>query len=156
MALYPTCQHIKTNGEFCQAPALTNSNRCYFHSNIERRRRASAQITRRQNSTDAIQIPPLEDANAVQVAIMETIDGLVDGRLTTKHAQVILGALRTASVNLRHTNFAADPEKAAAEQATEISDDTSTPVTPADGTEPTLTDGRVPLATANYCHAPQP
>jgi len=50
-------------------------------------------------------LPLLEDANAVQVALMKVIQMLGSGRLDHKTAGLMLYALQTASVNLRNTDF---------------------------------------------------
>jgi len=50
----------------------------------------------------------LEDANAVQVALMKVIQMLGSGRMDHKTAGLILYALQTASVNLRNAEFEVD------------------------------------------------
>lgn len=50
-------------------------------------------------------MPPLEDANAIQMAIMEVLHQLADGRIDTKQASLMLYALQTASNNLKHLSF---------------------------------------------------
>lgn len=105
----PTCQHIKTNGELCGCPALKDRRFCYFHDQAERRRRANARRNARQTLPRiyTFQLPLLEDANAIQVAIMETIEALLDGRINHRYAGLIFYALQTASANLKHTTFKA-------------------------------------------------
>jgi hypothetical protein len=36
------CQHIKDNGSFCGSPALRKRRYCYFHDELQRRRRRIA------------------------------------------------------------------------------------------------------------------
>jgi hypothetical protein len=50
-------------------------------------------------------LPLLEDANAVQMALMKVIQMLGAGRLDHKTAGLMLYALQTASVNLRNATF---------------------------------------------------
>ena len=99
----PRCQHIKINGTQCGSPALRSRRFCYFHDKI---RREKAKIAA---STSAVRfnLPLLEDANSVQVALMKVIQMLGSGTLDHKTAGLMLYALQTASVNLRHTNFEA-------------------------------------------------
>jgi hypothetical protein len=50
----------------------------------------------------------LEDANAVQVALMQVLQMLGSGRIDPKNAGLMLYGLQTASCNLRHTKFEAE------------------------------------------------
>jgi hypothetical protein len=53
-------------------------------------------------------MPVLEDANAVQLALMKVMQMLVRGQMDTKMAGLLLYGLQTASSNLRHTTFEAE------------------------------------------------
>jgi hypothetical protein len=53
-------------------------------------------------------LPLLEDANSVQMALMKVIQMLGSGRLDHKTAGLMLYALQTASINLRHATFEVD------------------------------------------------
>ena len=121
------CEHIKSNGEFCGSPALRGRNYCYFHlTHIGRRLRAERQFQQSQvgvqekdaNPTTssgqalghqpaslgdagaALELPPLEDANSIQIALMQVIDAILHNRLDSKRAGLVLYALQTASSNL--------------------------------------------------------
>ncbi|HYY15911.1 MAG TPA: hypothetical protein VE965_04560 [Gammaproteobacteria bacterium] len=85
------CEHIKTNGVRCGSPALRGRRYCYFHYNL---------IRPRVNV-----FPLLEDANAIQLELGEVIRGLIDQRLDTKRAALMLYALQIASGNLRRVDF---------------------------------------------------
>ena len=100
----PRCQHVKTNGTQCGSPALRRRKYCYFHDNIRTER---AKIAAR-NSLCRFDLPLLEDANAVQIALMKVIQMLGSGIMDHKTAGLMLYALQTASVNLRNTDFEAD------------------------------------------------
>lgn len=108
----PRCQHIKVNGVQCGCPALRQKKYCYFHhtwrekTNPHSTNRRRAQ--RRTNGQTAIMLPPLEDANAIQMAIMEVLYQLAEGHIASKQAGLMLYALQTASVNLKHLSF--EPE----------------------------------------------
>lgn len=105
------CEHIKTNGEFCGSPALRGRNYCYFHlTYIGRRARAervhAKAIAKAANaSVVPLELPPLEDANSVQMALMQVIDAILHNRLDTKRAGLVLYALQTASSNLARTDL---------------------------------------------------
>jgi hypothetical protein len=98
----PRCQHVKINGTQCGSPALRRRRYCFFHERIQRERAKIAADTSAQRGFD---LPLLEDANSVQVALMKTIQMLGSGRLDHRTAGLILYALQTASVNLRNAEF---------------------------------------------------
>lgn len=105
------CEHIKTNGEFCGSPALRRRNYCYFHLTAVGRRlrieRAHASMRARAAETFDVAIAPvelelplLEDANSIQIALMQVIDAVLHNRIDSKRAGLVLYALQTASSNL--------------------------------------------------------
>ena len=100
----PRCQHVKMNGTQCGSPALRRRRHCFFH---ERIRREQAKIAAQVSAKPTFELPLLEDANCVQVALMKVIQMLASGRMDHKTAGLILYALQTASSNLRHANFEA-------------------------------------------------
>jgi hypothetical protein len=50
-------------------------------------------------------LPALEDANAVQMAIMRVQKALIDDEISDKKAGLLLYSLQMASSNLKHTTF---------------------------------------------------
>jgi hypothetical protein len=100
----PRCQHVKVNGTQCGSPALRRRRRCYFHDCVQRHRRKIAADTPAERRFD---LPLLEDANAVQVALMQVMQMLGSGSIDHRTAGLMLYALQTASVNLRNTSFEA-------------------------------------------------
>ena len=50
-------------------------------------------------------VPLLEDANSVQMALMQVMQLLATGQMEHKTAALMLYALQTASCNLRNTDF---------------------------------------------------
>jgi hypothetical protein len=93
------------NGTQCGSPALHSRRRCFFHERIRRER---ARIAKDMSTQRRFDLPLLEDANSVQVALMKTIQMLGSGRLDHRTAGLMLYALQTASTNLRHADFEAD------------------------------------------------
>ncbi len=93
------------NGTQCGSPALRWRRQCFFHERIRRER---ARIAKDMSSQRKFDLPLLEDANSVQVALMKTIQMLGSGRLDHKTAGLMLYALQTASINLRNADFEAD------------------------------------------------
>jgi hypothetical protein len=101
----PRCQHIKMNGTQCGSPALHWRRQCFFHERIRRER---ARIAKDMSAQRRFDLPLLEDANSVQVALMKTIQMLGSGSLDHRTAGLMLYALQTASINLRNADFEAD------------------------------------------------
>ena len=101
----PRCQHVKMNGTQCGSPALRRRRHCFFHERIRRER---AKIAANAVGPRRFDLPLLEDANSVQVALMKVIQMLGCGQMDHKTAGLILYALQTASVNLRHAEFEVD------------------------------------------------
>ncbi len=91
------CNHLKSNGIYCASPALRGQPHCYFHSTWHRNYVNGKPVP--------FQLPLLEDANAIQLAIQRVIRAILTGELDNKRAGLILFALQTASANLKHTNF---------------------------------------------------
>lgn len=58
--------------------------------------------------TVSIVLPPLEDANAIQLALMQIMRLIVARQIDNKQAGLLLYALQTASANLKHLSF--EPE----------------------------------------------
>lgn len=99
----PRCQHVKMNGTQCGSPALRRKRHCFFHERIRRERAKIA-----ASAVAGFELPLLEDANSVQVALMKVIQMLGSGRLDHKTAGLMLYALQTASTNLRNATFEVD------------------------------------------------
>ena len=104
------CKHVKPNGEFCGSPSLRGRNYCYFHlTHIGRRLRAARSQARAQSPENAVvplELPPLEDANSIQISLMQVVDALLHNRIDCKRAGLVLYALQTASSNLANgANF---------------------------------------------------
>ena len=104
MSSYPNrCQHIKINGTQCGSPALRRNKFCFFHKKWhDERILINGRQARRARSID---LPVLEDANSIQVALMQVMRMIMAGELDAQKAGLLLYGLQTASCNLRHTNF---------------------------------------------------
>ena len=114
MPSYPNrCQHIKVNGTQCGSPALRRNRFCYFHKlhHEERiqlntdRQKNDRQKTARARRAVAINLPVLEDADSIQVSLMQITRLLIAGDIDMKTAGLVLYALQTASSNLHRTRF---------------------------------------------------
>jgi hypothetical protein len=93
----PRCLHVKSNGVRCGSPAMRRNPFCFFH---DRYYNAPAEDT----------FPPLEDANAVQVALMQVLqrlrrEALRPGALDLRAVNSLLYGLQTAAFNAKRTSF---------------------------------------------------
>ena len=86
------CFHVKSDGVRCGSPALRGGPFCYFHD-------------RMVNGMPAPCFPPLEDANAVQCAIMQVLESLAAGKMDVHVANTMLYGLQTAAANLKGVRF---------------------------------------------------
>jgi hypothetical protein len=112
MSFYPSsiprCQHIKVNGTQCGSPALRRRRFCFFHHQWRQERISlGAEHARQARSFD---LPVLEDANSIQIALMQIMRLILRGQIDPKSVGLLLYALQTASVNLRHTEFEPRPQ----------------------------------------------
>jgi len=105
MAGFPNrCQHLKINGTQCGSPALRRNRFCFFHKRFQDERiKLAADRARRGAAT--FTLPVLEDANSIQIALMQVMRLLVSQQIEHKTASLLLYALQTASSNLRMTDF---------------------------------------------------
>ena len=99
------CQHVKVNGTQCGSPSLRRRRLCFFHRRAQDQK---ARIIADQFKQARFVVPLLEDANAVQMALMQVMQLLVSGLMEPKIAGLMLYALQTASINLRNTQFEAE------------------------------------------------
>src|SRR5947209_9345598 len=97
------CQHIKVNGTQCGSPALRRNRFCFFHKRFRDEQIRLAADRKPRNPTFVL--PVLEDADSIQVALMQVMRLLVCRQIEHKTASLLLYALQTASANLRLTNF---------------------------------------------------
>ena len=105
MSDFPSrCQHVKVNGTQCGSPALRRNRFCFFHKRFQTERIAMNQARARRRAS-VLHLPVLEDANSIQVSLMQIMRLLALGHLDPKTAGLLLYALQTASANLRRTNF---------------------------------------------------
>ena len=86
------CQHVRLNGARCTQPARRNSDFCRFHD------AAMQPLPAAHNLND--QLPVLEDADAIQIAIMRLLRYLMKGPVDRKDIGTLLYGLQLASTNL--------------------------------------------------------
>jgi hypothetical protein len=107
MPLYsnaPRCQHLKVDGTQCGSPALRRNRFCFFHKRFQEERISISRDRARRGRATLI-LPVLEDANSIQVSLMQIMRLLAAGQIEARNAGLLLYALQTASFNLRFTRF---------------------------------------------------
>ncbi len=99
-----SCNHVLTNGEVCNAIPMRDSNFCYWHHKARARRRRYERIGGpiAMEANSGLELPLLEDANAVQVTIQEIMQAILDRRIDNKRAGLLLYSLQLASSNIRN------------------------------------------------------
>jgi hypothetical protein len=104
------CQHIKVNGVQCGSPALKSRKLCHFHHRWQQGR-IQLNANRARRSRYSLDLPILEDANSIQVALMQAMRLLLTNQVDHKTAALLFYGLQTASTNLRRTKFEPLPEQ---------------------------------------------
>lgn len=99
------CAHIKTNGTQCGAPAARGNQFCHFHWRASKdfpRRRALAP---KPIPAMVIDLTLIDDPDGIHYAIMQVIQGMLNGQLEDKRAGRVLYALQIMSTNFKQTTF---------------------------------------------------
>jgi hypothetical protein len=89
----PRCEKVREDGTVCGCPQMKGYRYCYAHERMLGMR------------SGRLELPPLEDANAVQMAIMRVQKALIDDEISEKKAGLLLYSLQMASSNLKYTTF---------------------------------------------------
>jgi hypothetical protein len=100
----PRCQHLKVNGTQCGSPALKRNHFCYFHKRWNQSR-IVLNANRARRARAVLDLPVLEDANSIQIALMQIMRLILSGQIDPKTAGLLLYALQTASSNLKRIDF---------------------------------------------------
>jgi len=120
------CRHIKINGERCGSPALRDERFCYYHIELNRRHRCSPRrdtsltilhpmslqdgsqrdpvLTEPSTIFPELDLPPLEDRHAIQVALSLVIAALAQNRTNPTRAMQLFYGLQVASSNAYKLN----------------------------------------------------
>jgi hypothetical protein len=93
----PRCRHVRSKGYRCGSPALRGKQFCFYHDRVRNRRFEDG-------------LPALDDANSIQLAVMQVLDGLHRGKLEPETARVYLYGLRVAA-GLSDSVVVADPDR---------------------------------------------
>lgn len=94
----PQCHYVKTDGRRCGSPSLKTNRYCYFHYEVHR-------------AVGNFDIPPLEDGNAIQLALTDLARAIVEQRIELKPAALLAYILQTASANLKQVHLGVFPDR---------------------------------------------
>jgi hypothetical protein len=101
MPIHPNvrqCTHIQITGHRCGSPALKQEYFCYFHT-----RMIKGVPTRVDSQIHPIAL--IENAEAIQAALMHMVDAVLKGTIDNKRANIVLKALHIAVRNSRNVRF---------------------------------------------------
>src|SRR6266513_2315609 len=79
------CRHLKVNCTQCGSPALKDHRFCYFHQRWHERKLV-INSARARKARATISLPVLEDANAIQLSVMQIMQMLIEGQIDKKTA----------------------------------------------------------------------
>jgi hypothetical protein len=89
----PRCRWVKQDGTGCGSPQMRKHIYCYAHKQMMEARAL------------ALRLPALEDANAIQIAVMRVQTALIDDTISERKAGLLLYSLQLAMTNNVHTTF---------------------------------------------------
>jgi hypothetical protein len=95
----PRCEKVREDGTICGSPQMKGYRYCYAHE-----RMAAARA-------EKLELPPLEDANAIQMAVMLVQRALIDDEITEKKAGLLLYSLQIAASNVDKTTFGEEEDE---------------------------------------------
>jgi hypothetical protein len=95
----PRCEKVREDGTRCGSPQMKSYRYCYAHERML------------QQQSQKLELPALEDANGIQMAIMRVQKALIDDEISEKKAGLLLYSLQMASSNLKHTTFTTKDKK---------------------------------------------
>src|SRR5213592_3308154 len=89
----PRCRHLKVNGTQCGSPALKDHRFCFFHQQWHERK-LLINSARARKARATISLPVLEDANAIQLSVMQIMQLLLlEGQIEQKTAGLLFYGL---------------------------------------------------------------
>jgi hypothetical protein len=95
-----TCRHIMENGQFCQSPAISKRDYCYYHIEFRARRLKMARA-RACGERWWLDLPCIEDMRSCQAASTRVFEAAAAGLIEPGHAKLLHSMLRTMASNFK-------------------------------------------------------
>jgi hypothetical protein len=95
----PRCEKVHEDGTVCGCPRMKGYSYCYAHERMLQARPRK------------LALPPVEDANGIQLAIMMVQKALIDDEISEKKAGLLLYSLQIAASNVEKTTFRDEEDK---------------------------------------------
>ena len=108
----PRCCWIKEDGMPCRSPKMRTHDYCFAHMQMY------------ETMPKKFRLPAAEDANGIQLAIMQVQRALIDDEISEKKAGLLLYSLQIASANLERTTFGENPGEMVTDCVEEEPEDT--------------------------------
>jgi hypothetical protein len=89
----PRCQWVRQDGTSCRSPQMKQHIYCFAHMQMAEAR------------TLMLMLPPPEDANAIQVGLMQIQKAMIEDRISMKKAGLLLYSMQLALTNVGQTTF---------------------------------------------------
>jgi hypothetical protein len=103
----PRCTWIREDGTVCKSPRMKNDIHCYAHYRM------------RDARAENLWLPPLTDANAIQMAVMLVQRALIDDEISEKKAGLLLYSMQLAATNVDKTTYGESDDEMVTEAETE-------------------------------------
>jgi len=119
----PKCHYIRTNGTHCKSPALKGAQLCYHHQrdrkrveNFQQARglkcddymngHQQLQATLNPEIMESLDIPALDDAASIQVALTQMLRAICYDHISDRKAGLAIYCLQVAAMNLSRVQLA--------------------------------------------------
>src|SRR5579871_3823704 len=89
----PRCQWVRQDGTSCGSPQMKRHIYCFAHMQMAEAR------------TLMLMLPVAEDANAIQIGLMQIQKALIEDRISMKKAGLLLYSMQLALTNVGQTTF---------------------------------------------------
>src|SRR5579871_4077628 len=87
----PRCQWVRQDGTSCRSPQMKQHIYCFAHMQMAEAR--------------TLMLPVAEDANAIQIGLMQIQKALIEDRISMKKAGLLLYSMQLALTNVGQTTF---------------------------------------------------
>src|SRR6185312_14343124 len=93
------CSHRRAGGEYCGSPRMRGSKYCYGHDRLMAAR------------TQDMELPPLEDANAVVLGLTKGLQAMMKGQMDLKSAGMYFYAMQIVASVMGRVKFGEAQER---------------------------------------------